>query len=270
MILAQRRFSFDLDFNNPRTPRRAARDHRRASGFNGGQDYHRHEPQCWESKRRAGACGDAERARRRRGGATTPCWRHPSRSMRPRAVTAVDSGLKQARARFESGAALKSDVLSLEVSRRGARSGGAGTERRRAVTYGAATLLALPPDASMAVAPREEGNGVDAAREILRRAARRLSKRPELTPRRARLRFASMNWTPRAARFYRASTWWGTTATTRQLRALTTPDNWAVGVTAELDLFSGFRHPERVRASEHRLKEAQQAERALGWRSNAT
>jgi outer membrane protein len=170
-------------------------------------------------------------------------------------IDAVDSALAQARARFESGTALKSDVLSLDVRLAAARE--AHVRAKNAVELaraGLRILLGLPADAPLEVVPVATQTGASVPESFDEALQQAIARRPEIqaaqrmvTMREHEVKMEKAAYLPRLD----AVASYGQDNTNLELSRH--QDNWAVGVTAELDLFSGFRTAERVRAAERRL-----------------
>ena len=270
MILAQRRFSFahatDADFNNPGPTQDVRPEIVGALPlFRGGQDYERRtaavlgvEAAQWERAAIRNALADAVSA------AYYSLLAGPEQVEVTRvSIDAVDSALTQARARFESGAALKSDVLSLEVRLAAARE--AHVRAQNAVELaraGLRILLGLPADAPLEVAPVATQTGPSVPESFDEALQQAIARRPEIQ---AAQRMVSMREhevkVEKAAYLPRLDVVGSYGQDNTNLELSRHQDNWAVGVTAELDLFSGFRTAERVRAAERRLAEAREAER---------
>jgi outer membrane protein TolC len=266
MILNQRRFTFDLDFNNPGATQNVRPE---VTGvlplFNGGKDYHNREAtvlgvQLAKLQRQVvrNALTDAVI------GAYYALVAAPEQEAASHAsVEAVTSALEQTRAHFGAGSALKSDVLSLEVRLAEAREGEVraenGVELSRA---GLRTLLALPPEAPVAVAPLVDVTPVELPASFADALARATSNRPELAGaasqvamREHEVKAEQAAYLPRVG----AVGNFGNDSSNFELSHAT--DSWTFGVAAEIDLFSGFLARERVHAAEQRLDEARQMER---------
>jgi outer membrane protein TolC len=266
MILNQRKFSFDLDFNNP-GPTQDVRPEVVGAFpiFRGGQDYFR---------RQAATLGveaaQLERLAVRNAlteaviDAFHALLAAPQMADSARAsVTAVRTALDHARAGLEAGTVLKSDVLSLETRLAEARESELrATNAIELARTGLRTLLGLPPDHALDVTPPAGVASVAVpatADEAVRRAT---ADRPEVA---AAARQVAMR--ERELQAERAGYLptidivggYGNDSSDFQLSHAT--DSWLVGATAELNLFSGFRTREKVRAAEHQLGEARQVER---------
>jgi outer membrane protein len=266
MILAQRRFSFADDFNNPGPTQDVRPEIVGALPlFRGGRDYERRtaaalgvEAAQWEQAAIRNALADAVIA------AYYSLLAGPEQVEVTRvSIGAVDSALTQARARFESGTALKSDVLSLEVRLAAARE--AHVRAQNAVELaraGLRILLGLPADAPLEVAPVATRTAADVPESFDEALQQAIARRPEIQ---AAQRLVAMREhevkLEKAAYLPRLDLVGSYGQDNTNLELSRHQDNWAFGVTAELDLFSGFRTAERVRAAERRLAETREAER---------
>lgn len=268
MILAQRRFSFSADFNDPGATQNVRPEIIGALPlFRGGQDV----------ARRAGAAQGLEAAKLERAAlrnlladaviATFYALRAAPEQVEVARVSidAVARALDQSRARFEAGAVLKSDVLSLEVRLAAARE--AHVRAQNAVELartGLRLLLALPADAPVEVAPAPDPTYAELPDAFAAALERALARRPEIQ---AAARVVAMREheveMERAAYLPRVDAVASYGHDSEDLKLSRNADNWTVGATAELDLFSGFRTAERVRAATRRLAEARQAERKV-------
>jgi len=266
MILAQRRFSFDTDFNNP-GPTQDVRPEITAALplFHGGQDYERRaaaqlgaEAARWEQAAVRNALGDAV------GAAYYALLAGPEQVEVTRvSIEAVDSALAQARLRVAAGAALKSDVLSLDVRLAAAREAHVraqnGVELART---GLRLLLALPPEAPLEVMAASDGPEPVLPASFADALEQALSKRPEIQAAQSQVSMREHEVkVEKAAYLPRVNAVASYAQDAPNLELAHRQDNWIVGATAELDLFSGFQTRERVRAAERRLAEAREAAR---------
>jgi|DewCreStandDraft_5_1066085.scaffolds.fasta_scaffold04263_3 outer membrane protein len=264
MLLAQRRFTFQGNFNRP-GPTQDVRPEVVAAYplFRGGQDFFR--------RQAASAGADAARAevsaaRNQLIDAAAQAYyallAAPEQLAVARAArAAVQAALDNTRARVAAGAALRSDVLSLET--RLAAVEESEVRARNAVELARAAVrlvLALPPDEPVAVRRSEEPGGplpADFQAALARAYERRselASARSLVAAREAELRAEQANFLPRIDLIGS----YGQNA--RDLSLAASRDNWFFAATAEVDLFSGGRTRERVRAAQQRLEEARQLE----------
>jgi outer membrane protein TolC len=266
LILAQRRFSSGIDFNHPGTIEDVRPEIVGALPlFRGGQDF----------QRRAAAALGVEAARLDRDTVrnaladavvaayyallTAPEHVEVTRT----SIDAVESALAQARARYEAGTALKSDTLSLEVRLAAARE--ANVRAHNAVELaraGLRILLGLSADAPVEVMGTTKASPSVVPADFTEALTLALAHRPEIEAaarvvamREHELRAERAAYLPRID----AVASYGQDNTTLEFSRR--QDNWMVGATAELDLFSGFRTVQRVRAAKGRLAEARQEER---------
>jgi outer membrane protein TolC len=177
-------------------------------------------------------------------------------------VKAIESELADSRKRFDAGALLKSDLLSLEVRLAAAKDGelraANGVELAR---ISLRVLLALGPGESVefssevppqdATLPADRSAALDRASELRPelRAARRF-----VDLRKAELAVENGGWYP-TLDAYGA---YGQDAPNLVLSGH--QDNWSFGLTLDLPLFSGFRTRARVSAAERRVDEARAME----------
>ncbi len=267
MILNQRRFTFDLDFNNPGATQNVRPEVVGVlSLFNGGKDYHHRAAtvlgvQAAKLERRAlrNALTDAVIA------AYYALVVAPEQVATARAsIEAVSSALAQTRALFEAGSALKSDVLSLEVRLAEAREAELraenGVELSRA---GLRALLALPPEAPVVVVPLLDVAPPELPATFAAALAQATAQRAELAAAARQVAMREHEVKSEQAAYLPRLGAVGTFGNdSRDFELSNRRDSWAFGVAAEIDLFSGFRTRQRVRAAEQRVAAARQAERA--------
>lgn len=177
-------------------------------------------------------------------------------------VRAVESELVEARKRFEAGAVLKSDVLSLEVRLASAKDNEVraknGVEHARTSLR---VLLGLLPEESVElstdVPPRDPFLPRDRAEALTRAAVSR--PEPAAAARLVEMRKSELSqergaWLPSVDAF--AS--YGQDAP--DLVFSGRQDNWAFGFSVDLPLFRGFRTRARVASAERRVDEARALE----------
>lgn len=177
-------------------------------------------------------------------------------------VNAIDSELAEARKRFDAGALLKSDLLSLEVRLAAAKDGQVrarnGVEQARTSLR---VLLALRPEESVDLStdlPPEDSTLPDERASAMTRA---MESRPELLAaarlvglRKNELAGEQGAWLPSLNAFGS----YGQDAP--DLGFSGRQDNWAFGFSVDLPLFSGFRTRARVYSAERRVEEARAIE----------
>ncbi|MCX8070984.1 MAG: TolC family protein [Candidatus Binatia bacterium] len=264
MILSQRRFTFNTNFNRP-GPTQDVRPEVLAAVplFHGGQDYFRR--QAAQAGARAAR---AEEVASRNAVIDAAAQAYYALLAAPEQVavmqaslSAVRSALENARARFAAGAALKSDVLSLEARLQATEA--AAVRARNAVELARSALrlvLALPATEEVAVSPAAEvgptlpASFSDALARARTQRAELVAMRELVAAREAEVAAERAAFLPRVDLIGS----YGQNAT--DLRLSSSRDNWFFGATAEVDLFSGFRTLQRLRAAEHNLEEARQLE----------
>ena len=261
MIVSQRKFSPFLDVNDPGTTEGYRSELTvYLNLFRGGQD-----------AAQVGAADQAARAaalersaiRNALGEAVVASWyailgaREQVEASRA-SIQAVESELAEARKRFEAGALLKSDVLSLEVRLAAAREG--HVRARNAVQTaleGLRLLLAAGPGEAIEIDPEPPAGEAGPEATFQENLGRALRERPELRAaaamveaRRREVEAERGAWFPRVDAFGS----WGQDHDAFEWDH--DQDHWTVGVVVEMDLFSGFRTVHRIRAAERRLEEA--------------
>lgn len=180
-------------------------------------------------------------------------------------VTAVEGALAAARVRLETGTGLRSDVLSLEARLAAAREGhlraANGVELARA---GLRFLLALPAETPLDVEPPTDGEDAPNEASLADLLATARARRPEV---RAAAAFVAMRGkerdAERAAFLPRVDVVGSYGHDNHSLKLSHQRDNWFVGASAEVDLFSGLGKVSRLKAAEERLRQAEEAERRL-------
>jgi outer membrane protein len=261
MIVAQRRFSFGQNINNPG----GTTDFRPEvqatwSLYRGGRDYH---------QRRAAGLGkdisELELSSVRNNlihgvtdGFYTLLVALENQAITQRATEAVQSELADTRKRHAAGAALKADVLSLEARLAEAREAGihaqnAGEMARTVIR----TLLDFPDSEPVepGIAPARPLPRLPDAFEDLR--GRALGNRPEMLiaqrqieTRQLELKIALGEHLPRVDAFVNYG------LNERSPEFSSAHDNVTSGVAVEMDLFSGLGTAARVRKAERRIAEA--------------
>ncbi len=266
MILNQRKFSFDLDFNNPGPTQNVRPEILGAFPiFRGGQDYLR---------RQAAELGveaaKLERLAVRNALTEAVIDAFYALVAAPQladsasaSVRAVSTALDHARTGFDTGTVLKSDVLSLETRLAEAREGQLrATNAIELARTGLRTLLGQPAGEPLEITP-PVGDAALALPDTAEAAVTRATaSRPELGA--AASQVAMREREVKAERAAYLPTidivgGYGNDSSDFQLSHNT--DSWLVGATAELNIFSGFRTREKVRAAEHQLGEAREVER---------
>jgi len=265
MILNQRRFRSDLDFNNPGSTQNVRPEIVGAFPlFRGGEDLARRDAA------RLGVDGARQQALATRNALTEAViTAYLALQVAPEqvaataaAVEALTSAYQQTKTRLAAGSVLKADLLSLEVRLAEAREeklqADHAVEMARA---GLRTLLALDADAPVEV-DREAGLPATPERDFSEIVAVATSRRPELVAAQRAVDIATREVQAQQAAYLPRIDAVGSYGNdSRDLKLAESRDNWAVGVAAEIDLFSGFRTRERVQAAERRLDQARQRAR---------
>ena len=263
MIVAQRRFSFeDVDINDPGYQE----DFRPEIGatwslYRGGQDM---------ARKKAAELGvevsALERGAVRNQLAAAVASAYYALAAAPeqvkvaeRSIGSVESGLKQAQVRLSEGTGLKSDVLSLEARLAEAKEAKLRAENAVELARSALqTLLALPTETRLEIRA-ESGSGLPPPKrdfsEMLKQA---LAERPEMqaAARQVEMRTQELD-AAKGARLPRVNAFASYGQNHPHPDLALNRDNFTVGVTAEVDLFTGFRTSARIAQAEHRLAEAQ-------------
>ncbi len=267
MIIAQRRLDFNGgDFNHP-----GGVDNYRPqvtasySLFRGGQDFYR---------KQAAELG-VETAELEKAATRNHLINHVTASFYGylaardahkqslRSIEAVESELNQSRIRFDAGALLKSDVLSLEVQLAEAKD--VEIQAANAIELAKAmlkTLLGLSLDqgvaideASIMASPATPGDfdGVLNQALVLHPELKAAEKRAEIAEQ--QLNIAQAAHLPRADAFVSYG------SDSKDLAFSSNRDNVSAGVMVEVDVFSGFATQEKIKKAEHELTAAREAAR---------
>ncbi len=180
-----------------------------------------------------------------------------------RSIEAVESELQQSRVRFEAGALLKSEVLSLEVQLAEAKE--ADILAANAIEMAEnmlKTLLGLEVNENFAISDTQVSPlpqapvGFD---ELLNQA---LSQHPELKAAEKRVAIAEKQLAvAQAAHLPRADALVNYGSDSKNLTYNSNRDNVSVGVMVELDLFTGFSTQEKIKKAEHEVTAAQEIAR---------
>ena len=261
MIVAQRRFSFDQNINNPG----GVTDFRPEveatwSLYRGGQDYHRSKAADLGKE-----ITELERSAVRNSlihgvseGFYTLLVAKENRTIAQRAIDALQSELTETQKRHAAGTVLKSDVLSLEVRLASAHE--ADIRAQNAIEMARTvlrTLIDLPD--GIPIEPRIES---DHALPLLPvkiedLQAQALGNRPEtqiaqrqLETRQLDLKIAQGEHLPRVDAFVNYG------LNERSPEFSSAHDNVTSGVAVEMDLFSGLATNARISKAERRLAEA--------------
>ena len=267
MLIAERRLNFaGTNFNNPGF----VEDYRPSitasyALFRGGQDYYQR--QAAELGIESSELEKSATRNRLLSNVTAAYYGElaakDAHKISQRAIDAVQSELEQSRVRFEAGALLKSEVLSLEVQLAEAQE--ADIQAANAIEMAEnmlKTLLGLSVNDSFAISETltsplpEAPVGFD---ELLNQA---LSRHPELKAAEKRVAIAEKQLSvAQAAHLPRADAMVNYGSDSKNLTYNSNRDNVSVGVMVELDLFTGFAAQEKIKKAEHELTAAQETAR---------
>jgi len=179
-------------------------------------------------------------------------------------VTTVESGLKDTRARAREGAALETDVLSLEVRLAAAKERQIRAENARRLAIATlANVMGLPADAQLQLSgeewkpraiPEDYGSGLQEAVRL----------RPELQSTREQVRAADLNKSAAARAYYpRVHALARGYLNADDLGYDVDDGNWVLGLTLSLDIFDGHRKRARADRAKAVLSQFTAAEREL-------
>lgn len=261
MIVAQRRFDFSMDINEPGY----IKDFRPEIGaswslFRGGQDYF---------SRQAAKLGlDVQKARKNavhgtlRAAVSSAFYallEAPQQiEVARRTLTAVGKELEHVRSRREQGMALKSDVLSLEVRLNQAEAAEIRAHNaEEAARTALRALLAAPADSSLKTNPTDVAEPLAAPGEFSDWLDQARRHRPELQA--AEKNVAAKEkalLAARGARLPRVDAFAVYGQNSKKPQFSTDKDNVTVGVRAEIDLFSGGAITARIEQAQRQLEEA--------------
>ncbi|RME75654.1 MAG: TolC family protein [Planctomycetota bacterium] len=180
------------------------------------------------------------------------------------AVETVARELELARVRRRHGAALEADVLSLEVRLAAARGEVLQAEAQlRTARAGLRRLLGWDPRQPLRLAP-PASLSLPAPPPLEQALAAARRRRPEIEAARLRVEASGKQLAAaRGARLPRIAAQASYGHDNDTLALSRRRDNWTVGLSLELDLFTGGRHAAAVAAARARLREARAAERGV-------
>ena len=182
-----------------------------------------------------------------------------------RSVAAVESQLEQSKIRFDAGALLKSDILSLQVQLAEAKD--AQIQAANAIEMAKAmlkTLLGLSAEQEFTISETLDQSlpPSPAAFEILLTQAR--DQHPEIKAIEKRVAMAEKYLNvAQAAHLPRADAFVSYGSDSQDFAYSTSRDNVTAGVMVEVDVFSGFATQEKIKKAEHQLTEAREAARQV-------
>ncbi|MGD0961357.1 MAG: TolC family protein [Methylomonas sp.] len=267
MLIAERRLNFaGTNFNNPGF----IEDYRPSvtgsySLFRGGQDYY--QSQAAQLGVEASELEKSATRNRLLNNVTAAYYGElaaiQARKVSQRSIESVQSELDQSRVRYDAGALLKSDVLSLEV--RLAEAKEVDIQAANAIEMAQnmlKTLLGLSANDPFAISENQDTRlpqGPDNFNELLNQA---LSHHPELKAAEKKVAIAEKQLSAaQAAYLPRADAYVNYGSDSKNLTYNSNRDNVSVGVMVEMDLFTGFTTQEKIKRAEHELTAAQEAAR---------
>ncbi len=260
MIVAQRRFDFGMDINDPGFQE----DFRPEIGmqwslFRGGQDYY---------QRQAAKLGidatEAQKTAIRNGLATAvsasfyALLEAPQRiDVAKRTLTTVSKELEFMRARKAQGMALKSDVLSLEVRLAQAQEQQIqALNAKEAAKAALRTLLAFPPEARLEVISGDSTQVPATPGEFNDWLQKALTHRPELIAADKQVKAQEkVVKAAQGARLPRLNVFATYGQNSKNPQFSTNKDNLTMGVQAEVDLFTGGAISARIHQAKQKLDE---------------
>lgn len=263
MIVAQRRFSFTQDINNPG----GVTDFRPEVGatvslYRGGQDYNRNKVAELNKE-----ISELERAGIRNNllhGVTDGFYAllvaQENQIIAHRAIDAVQRELKTTETRYRGGTVLKSDVLSLQVRLAAAQE--AEIRAQNAIESARTllrTLLDLTPSSPVQIRTNTEQALPALPASFDAVLTQSVANRPEIEiasrqveTKERELKIAQGEHLPRVDAFVN----YGLNERSPEFSSV--HDNVTAGVALEMDVFSGFASQERIRKAERQLAEARE------------
>jgi outer membrane protein TolC len=264
----QRRLDFNSDFNNPGgvqnfRPEVVAN----YSLFRGGQDYQLSEA----AKLGIEAAALEKSAIRNRLTQTVASTYYgylaaqEAHKVTINSIKAVTSELKQSRIRFQAGALLKSDILSLEVRFAEAKDAKIQAENNiELVKTGLKTLLGLTIDQPFDIVEKSDWQlprNMPDFTEILEIA---LKQRPEIEAANKQIAMQQRVLSAaKGAHLPRADAYVSYGQDSRDGSFSSNRDHVTAGVTVEMNIFSGFATTERVKKARSKLTEIQEIKRRI-------
>ncbi|HXH11836.1 MAG TPA: TolC family protein [Alphaproteobacteria bacterium] len=263
-VLNQRRFSFDFDFNHPRsTENFNTRLSLTQPLFNGGRTIIARRIARTTVERSA---DDLRRVHHDLMFEVTQAYfvvlqAQELVTVQREAVAQVEAQLALAKARFGAGTAVRSDVLSVDVRLAEVREELIKAQNRLALAQAAFNaILGIELERPVALNPESRVDALEARLEEVREAA--MERRPEVARLRKervigeeRLRLARAEYLPtlNVVAAYDLDS--------QNFSRL--EDSWQVGVALHLNLFDGFATAAKVRQAGHNLEEIKALERRL-------
>lgn len=265
MILAQRRLNFNsVDFNHPG----GVDDYRpeitaRYSLFRGGQDYYR--SQAAQLGVEASELEKSAMRNRLINNVTAAYYGElaavEAHKVSERSIEAVSSELDLSRKRYQAGALLKSDVLSLEVQLAEVKE--AESQAGNAIELALSmlkTLLGL--DSNEAFKLNDTVKNIPVQPASFEALFNEALQHPELKAAEKRIAIAERQLSAaKAGHLPKADAFVSYGSDSKDLTFSTQRDNVSAGVQVELELFSGFATQEKIKKAEHELTAMREAAR---------
>ena len=186
-----------------------------------------------------------------------------SHKMSLRSIEAVQSELEQSRARFNAGALLKSDVLSLEVQLAEAQE--ADIQAANAIEMAhnmLKTLLGLSVTDAFAINVTLESQLPKTPEGYNELLAKALSSHPELKAAEKKVLIAEKQVAAaKGAHLPKADAFVNYGSDSNNLTYNSNQDNLSAGVMVEMDIFTGFASQEKIKKVQHELTVANEAAR---------
>ena len=186
-----------------------------------------------------------------------------SHKMSLRTIEAVQSELEQSRARFNAGALLKSDVLSLEVQLAEAQE--ADSQAANAIEMAhnmLKTLLGLSVTDAYTINVALESQLPKAPEGYNELLAKALSSHPELKAAEKKVLIAEKQVSAaKGAHLPKADAFVNYGSDSNNLTYNSNQDNLSAGVMVEMDIFTGFASQEKLKKAQHELTVANEAAR---------
>ena len=180
-----------------------------------------------------------------------------------RTIEAVQSELEQSRVRFNAGALLKSDVLSLEVQLAEAKE--ADIQAKNAIEMAQnmlKTLLGLSVSDGFAINAALETPLPKAPAVFNELLTQALTNHPELKAAEKRILIAEKQVSAaQGAHLPRADAYVNYGSDSKNLTYNSNQDNLSAGVMVEMDIFTGFSTQEKIKKAQHELTIAKETAR---------
>ena len=186
-----------------------------------------------------------------------------SHKMSLRSIEAVQSELEQSRARFNAGALLKSDVLSLEVQLAEAQEADIQAANAIEIAHNMLkTLLGLSVTDAFAINVALESQLPKTPEGFSDLLAKALNSHPELKAAEKKVLIAEKQVAAaKGAHLPRADAFVNYGSDSKNLTYNSNQDNLTAGVMVEMDIFTGFATQEKLKKAQHELTMANETAR---------